>query len=62
LANGGELSTKFLLSLGCGRVLVVRLGALDLGLDLVLRIVSIFIYVMQFATGRIDISLKQKRK
>jgi hypothetical protein len=41
LANGRELSTEFLLSLGSRRVLVVGLCALDLGLDLVLLIVGL---------------------
>jgi hypothetical protein len=36
LADGRELSTKFLLSLASRRVLVVGLCAFDLGLDLVL--------------------------
>lgn len=40
LTDGGELSTEFLLSLSRGRVLVVGLGGLDLGLDLVLYEVS----------------------
>jgi hypothetical protein len=41
LADSRELSTKFLLSLGGGRVLVVGLCALDLGLDFVLLVIEL---------------------
>lgn len=41
LADSRELSTEFLLSLGGGRVLVVGLCALDLGLDLILLVIEL---------------------